>query len=368
MTAALRPVFFVVGMMIAALSAAMFIPAAIDTAYGHTESARAFFMSALIGLAVGGAFTLANRSKIQQVSPRTAFVLTGGAWLALALIAAIPIRMSGQGLDWTDSFFEWVSGLTTTGSTILTGLDTRPPGFLIWRAILQWIGGIGIIVTAMAFWPMLGVGGMQLFRLESSDTSEKMLPRATEVATAISLIYLVLTAACFVAYQVTGMNWIDALAHAMTTIATGGYSTSDQSLGAFMGQGADLVAIVFMLLAGLPFGMLLLAARGKPQALWKDAQVRGFAFVILAAWRAYNHPGADRRAWRGTRLAHGDIQRSLHHHRHRVCHDGLRRLGPGSRSCLLHLHVHRRLRGFDHLQREDLPLPDRRLGPCQIHG
>lgn len=283
MTAALRPVFFVVGMMIAALSATMFLPAAIDTAYGHTESARAFFMSALIGLAVGAALTLANRSRIQQVSPRTAFVLTGGAWFALALIAAIPIRMSGQGLDWTDSFFESVSGLTTTGSTILTGLDTRPPGFLIWRAILQWIGGIGIIVTAMAFWPMLGVGGMQLFRLESSDTSEKMLPRATEVATAISLIYLVLTAACFIAYQITGMNWIDALAHAMTTIATGGYSTSDQSLGAFMGQGADLVAIVFMLLAGLPFGMLLLAARGKPQALWKDAQVRGFAFVILAA-------------------------------------------------------------------------------------
>jgi trk system potassium uptake protein TrkH len=282
-TASLRPVFFIIGLMVAALSVAMLAPAAIDAAAGARESARAFFMASVLGAFIGTALALVNRGPVPTVSPRTAFVLTGGAWLALGIVAAIPMRMAGQGLDWTDALFEAISGLTTTGSTILTGLDVRPPGFLMWRAILQWIGGIGIIVTAMAFWPMLGVGGMQLFRLESSDASDKVLPRATEIAAAISLIYLILTLACAFAYRAVGLGWIDAFAHAMTTIATGGYSTSDQSIGGFMDQGADLIALVFMLMAAIPFGLFLLAARGKPQAIWRDAQVRGFTLTVVVA-------------------------------------------------------------------------------------
>lgn len=283
MTASLRPVFFIIGMMVAALSIAMLAPAIIDATSGSPESARAFFLSSVIGTFLGTSFALANRAPLTAVSPRAAFALTGGAWLALGILAAIPLRLAGEGLDWTDAIFEAVSGLTTTGSTILTGLDDRPPGFLIWRAILQWIGGIGIIVTAMAFWPMLGVGGMQLFRLESSDASDKVLPRATEIAAAISAIYLVLTIICASAYLIAGLSWVDAFAHAMTTIATGGYSTSDDSMGAFMDQGADMIALVFMLLAGLPFGLFLLAARGKPGAIWRDAQVRGFVMIVVVA-------------------------------------------------------------------------------------
>ncbi|MHA6287321.1 TrkH family potassium uptake protein [Maricaulis sp. CAU 1757] len=283
MIASLRPVFFVIGIMVMVLSAAMLAPAVLDAVSGEAASAGAFFIAAILGLFVGGALSLANRAPLQTISPRVAFTLTIGSWMALAAVAAIPLRLAGEGLDWTDAIFEAVSGLTTTGSTIVTGLENRPPGFLLWRAILQWIGGIGIIVTAMAFWPMLGIGGMQLFRLESSDASDKVLPKATQIAAAISTIYLVLTLACMFAYLATGMSGLDAIAHAMTTVATGGYSTSDQSLGAFRESGADLVAMVFMLLAALPFGLLLLAARGKPTAMWRDAQVRGFVGVVVFA-------------------------------------------------------------------------------------
>ncbi|MDG1418961.1 MAG: TrkH family potassium uptake protein [Maricaulis sp.] len=283
MTASLRPVFFVIGIMVAVLSAAMLVPAAIDASSGALESARAFFISSVIGLFLGAAFALMNRAPLQSVTPRVAFILTVGSWLALALMAAVPLHLSGEGLSWTDSLFEAVSGLTTTGSTIVTELDQRPPGFLIWRAILQWIGGIGIIVTAMAFWPMLGVGGMQLFRMETTDASDKVLPRATEIAAAISLIYLALTLACAIGYLIVGMGMVDAFAHAMSTVATGGFSTSDDSLGHFTQGGADLVALVFMLLAALPFGLFLLAARGKPGAFLQDRQVRGFIMIIVLA-------------------------------------------------------------------------------------
>jgi trk system potassium uptake protein TrkH len=280
---ALRPILFVIGIMVAALSAAMLAPAIMDALAGADQSARAFFISAQIGIFFGAALALINRGPVEGVTPRTALLLTVGAWLALCVFAALPLRLSGEMNSWTDAVFEAVSGLTTTGSTVVGELDTRPPGFLMWRAILQWIGGIGIIVTAMAFWPLLGIGGMQLFKLESSDASEKLLPRATQIAAAISIIYLALTAICAFAYMAVGMSGFDALAHAMTTVATGGYSTSDDSLGAFAGQGADLVALAFMLLASLPFGVYLLAARGKTAAIWGDPQVRGFFTVIILA-------------------------------------------------------------------------------------
>lgn len=283
MTGSLRPVFYAIGAMVAVLGLMMFIPGILDLADGNNATADAFMLSGVLTTFMGGAVMLAMRSEVKGLTPRAAFVLTVGAWLALCVAAALPLHLSDEGLNWTDAIFEAVSGLTTTGSTIMTGLDDRPDGILIWRAILQWIGGIGIIVTAMAFWPMLGIGGMQLFRMESSDASDKVLPRAQEIASAISLIYLALTATCAIAYGLTGMSWLESIAHAMTTVATGGYSTSDDSLGAFTQGGADLVALTFMLLAALPFGIFLLALRGKPGALWKDAQVRGFFIIVLLA-------------------------------------------------------------------------------------
>tara|TARA_R110002073_G_scaffold319869_1_gene494717 strand:- start:371 stop:1825 length:1455 start_codon:yes stop_codon:yes gene_type:complete len=283
MNSSTRPVILVMGIMIAAISVAMLAPFLVDAADGNVESARAFLICALTGSAVGGALFVATRGKATNLSARAGFVVTGGSWAVLAVVAAVPLHYAGVGLGWTDAFFESMSGLTTTGATVLTGLNDTPRGILLWRAILQWIGGVGIIVTAMAVWPMLGVGGMQLFRLESSDNSEKILPRAAEIATAISLIYLALTVACAIAYAAVGLNTFDAIAHAMTTIATGGYSTRDESLGAFLEEGADLVALVFMLLSAVPFVLYLLAVRGKPGPLFRDPQVRGFAALVVTA-------------------------------------------------------------------------------------
>jgi len=284
MSPAFRSVLFVLGIMMASLSTAMLIPALIDLNAGEADSASAFLWSAAAGIFIGTAVSLAVRGEDKTLTTRAAFLVTTGSWVVLVVIGALPLRFGGHELSWTDAIFETISGLTTTGATVVTGLDVRPPGFLMWRAILQWIGGIGIIVTAMAIWPLLGVGGMQLFRLESSDSSsEKVLPRAAQIATAISLIYLALTAACALGYAITGMSGFDAIAHAMTTIATGGYSTRDASMGAFTENGSDIVGIVFMLMASLPFAAYLVAVRGRPGAIWRDPQVQGFFLLVVMA-------------------------------------------------------------------------------------
>lgn len=275
----LRPVLFVVGLMIAALGAIMFIPMGVDLAYGD-ESWQAFATSGFITTLFGMVMALTSYAPKANLRARGAFLLTTISWVALSCFAALPLFIASIGLDLTDALFEAVSGITTTGSTVMTGLDDAPKGVLLWRAILQWIGGIGIIVTAMAILPMLKIGGMQLFRLESSDMGEKILPRAAGLAAAISSVYLVLTILCAIGYAYVGMSAFDAIAHAMTTIATGGYSTSDASMGGFMDNGADLVAVAFMLAGAMPFGMYLLAGQSNFKAAFSDPQVKGFLLVI----------------------------------------------------------------------------------------
>ncbi|XBQ16171.1 MAG: TrkH family potassium uptake protein [Oceanicaulis sp.] len=282
MTDSARTVLFVLGVLMAALSAAMLAPAIADL-NDDTEAAHAFFGSALAGLAVGGVMTLSGRGTDKRLSARGAIILTGGSWAMLALASAVPLKLALPWLSWTDAIFEATSGITTTGATVLVGLQDLPAGVLLWRSILQWIGGIGIIVTAMAIWPLLGIGGMQLFRLESSDTSEKALPRVGQIAAAVGLVYLALTFACFMAYVGTGMSPFQAVNHAMTTVATGGFSTHDASIGAFAQGGADLVALVFMLLAGLPFVLYIRAMQGRPDLLFFDTQARTFLIVALVA-------------------------------------------------------------------------------------
>lgn len=278
----LRPVFFVIGLMIAALGVSMFAPMAVDLAY-NDRSWRAFGISGLLTTLLGAATALATYTPKPDLRAKGAFLLTVLSWVALSGFAAVPFLMDPMKLSLTDALFEATSGITTTGSTILTGLDDMPKGVLLWRAILQWIGGVGIIVTAMAILPMLKVGGMQLFRLESSDMGEKILPRAASLAAGIGGIYILLTALCAIGYMVTGMNGFDAVAHAMTTLATGGYSTSDASMGGFIDDGADLVCIAFMMAGGMPFGIyLLLATRGDWRAPFKDSQVRAFVIVMIA--------------------------------------------------------------------------------------
>lgn len=277
-----RPIAFVLGVLLTILAAAMMIPAIVDLANGNPDW-QVFVASASVTLFIGVTLNLTSRGNTFDLKPRQAFLLTVLSWVVIAAFGALPFAFSTLGLSYTDAFFESMSGVTTTGSTVLTGLDLMAPGLLLWRALLQWLGGIGIIVMALSIMPLLRVGGMQLFRMESSDTSEKVLPRAAQIASSIGMIYVVLTIFCAIFYVIAGMTWFDGIAHAMTTIATGGFSTSDSSVGLFDSPAVEYVATAFMILGGLPFVLYLRAVRGAPQAVLQDTQVRWFLAVIATA-------------------------------------------------------------------------------------
>ena len=278
-----RPIGYVVGLLILALGAAMVLPAALDLADGARGDAAAFGISALATIMVGALSVMAcsdNRS--QGLTIRQTFLLTVGCWLSLPVFGALPFWLSPQSVSYTDAFFEAMSGLTTTGATIYPDLDILSRGTHLWRGLMQWMGGVGIIVFALAFLPMLKVGGMQLFRSEAFDTFGKILPRAAEIAGSISSIYLSLTLLCAIVYGWAGMDIFDAVVHAMTTVSTGGFSSENASFGAF-GPAAEYVAVVFMLLASLPFVRYVQLIAGSAQPLFRDSQIRAFLGVVLIA-------------------------------------------------------------------------------------
>jgi trk system potassium uptake protein len=277
-----RPILFIVGILLTTLSIAMVIPAIVDATLGHRDW-RVFLASAGLTLFVGISLILSNRSRGISLGIRQAFILTTLSWLALTAFAALPFGFAELNLSPADAFFEAMSGITTTGATVIIGLSDAPPGILIWRALLQWLGGIGIIVMAVAVLPMLQVGGMQLFRTESSDKSEKIAPRAAQIAGAIGTLYAATTAVCAICYAIAGMNGFDAVAHAMTTIATGGFSTHDASVGVFDSPAIEWIGVVFMIIGALPFVLCLQAVRGRPLLLMRDSQVRWFLIIVLAA-------------------------------------------------------------------------------------
>lgn len=275
-----RPTFVVIGILLSMVAVLMTLPAIVDGINGNSDW-QVFIISASTTLFVGVAMALTSRTPHKKLSTRQAFLMTTFSWLVMTLFASIPFMFSELKLNFTDAFFEAMSGITTTGSTVIKGLDTAPHGILLWRALLQWLGGIGIIVTAIAVFPMLRVGGMQLFRMESSDQSEKALPRAAQVAAAIGVIYLILTMICATAYWLAGMSGFDAIAHSMTTIATGGFSTSDLSFGHFQSASIEVIAIVGMLIGALPFILFLKMLQGDGQVLFKDSQVQTFFLIVL---------------------------------------------------------------------------------------
>ena len=262
------------------LAVAMFVPAAADLAMGNREW-QVFATGAALTLFIGVMLVLTTRSQVRSLSLRQAFVLTTLSWVLMPAVAALPLVFANLDLSYTDAFFEAMSGLTTTGSTVIVGLDQSKPGILLWRALLQWLGGIGIIAMAISILPLLQVGGMQLFRMESSDTSDKVMPRAAQIVTAIAVIYVVLTLLCALMYWTFGMSGFDAMAHAMTTIATGGFSTHDASFGHFDDARIDATATLFMLIGSLPFVLYLQAIRGRPGGLWRDSQVRWFLTIVV---------------------------------------------------------------------------------------
>lgn len=275
-----RPIFLVVGILLTTLGSAMIFPALVDLAFGHQDW-QVFFVASMLTIFVGVSLCLTNWGHAGHLSVQQAFILTTLSWVAMVAFAAFPFAFAELKLSYTDAFFEAMSGLTTTGSTVLTGLDASPPGILLWRALLQWLGGIGIIVMAIAVLPMLQVGGMQLFRLESSDTSEKILPRATQIAGSITWLYIGFSVLCMFAYWIAGMPAFEAACHAMTTIATGGFSTSDDSIAHYGSAVIEDIAILFMIIGSMPFVLYLQVIQGKGRRFFENSQVKWFLGTLV---------------------------------------------------------------------------------------
>ena len=276
----IQPIISVLGTFLLGLSFTMLIPGFLDLAENNLNW-TGFFVSSLFTFFIGISLILINRGSNNKIEIKSAFILVVLSWLILSIFASIPFIASSVNLSITDSFFEAVSGLTTTGSTVISDLENTSRGIILWRAILQWLGGIGIIVSAISILPNLGVGGMQLFRLESSDTSEKILPRAASIATEITVLYIALSAICGISYWLIGLSSFDSLVHAMSTIATGGFSSRSDSLGGF--NNVETIAIIFMIISSLPFVLYLKAIRGRPTDIIKDQQVRGFFKTLFIA-------------------------------------------------------------------------------------
>jgi trk system potassium uptake protein TrkH len=277
----MRPVVYVIGLLVAVLGATMLVPMLVDLFFGRPDWS-VFLQSAVISIVVGSAMAIATANGVGQgLTLQQTFLLTTLVWVALPAFGALPFMFGEIQARPVDAIFEAMSGLTTTGSTVLSGLDTMPEGLLVWRSMLQWFGGIGIIVVAMVFLPELRVGGMQIFRSEAFDTMGKVLPRAAEIAGRITWIYLALTLAAVLAYLVVGMSPFDAINHALTTMSTGGFSTHDTSFGFYQGA-PEYVASVFMILASLPFVRYIQVVAGTARPIFRDPQIRAYLGVILA--------------------------------------------------------------------------------------
>jgi trk system potassium uptake protein TrkH len=273
-----KTVFFSIGVLLVILGAFMLVPFFLQFLYN--EENNTFLSSAGITVFIGILLILTNLEENKKLNLQQAFLLTAVSWLSIAVFGSIPFLLSNLNLSFVDSFFESMSGITTTGSTIITDLDNAPKSILIWRAILQWLGGIGVIVMAITILPLLNIGGMQLFRMESSDTTEKILPRTREVTLIIAIIYVSLTFACSGAYWLVGMDAFDSIAHSMTTIATGGFSTYSDSIGYFKNPKIEIISIIFILLGSIPFIVYLKFIKGNKKIFLNDVQIKGL-FLIL---------------------------------------------------------------------------------------
>lgn len=290
-----RPIFLVIGVLLSTLGCGMLLPALVDVAFGNDDWI-VFLASAVLSVFIGVAMWVTCRGATVRLGLREAFVLTTSIWVVAAAFAALPFAWSTVDLSLTDAFFEAMSGLTTTGSTVIVDLDRAPPGILFWRSLLQWLGGLGIVVMAVAVLPMLQIGGMQLFRAEAFDTPDKILPRAAQISGSLTGLFVALTAICAISYGIAGMQLSDAVMHAMTTVATGGFSTRADSIGAFGSPAIEWVGVVFMIAGSLPFLLYIRAVQGQPMIMIRDEQVRAFFLILLAltvlAWLSEDQESA----------------------------------------------------------------------------
>ena len=273
-----KTVFFIVGILLIILGIFMMVPYAVQLIYD--EKSNSFFSSSIITIFIGILTVLACLKKENQLNLQQAFLFSTLAWLSIALFGSLPFILSSLKLTLSESFFESMSGITTTGSTVISDLDNAPKSILLWRAIMQWLGGVGIIVMATTVMPLLKVGGMQVFKTDSSGT-EKILPKTIEVAFAIISIYTALTLACSLTYWLQGMDVFDSIAHALTTLATGGFSTHNESIGYFKNPGIEFAATVFIILGSLPFIAYLKFIKGNKKIFLEDAQIKGFLYLLI---------------------------------------------------------------------------------------
>ena len=274
-----KTVFFIIGSLLIILGLFMLVPYWVQIFY--EENSHSFLSSSFITILIGVLFVLANLQNEYQLNLKQTFLFSTFAWIAVAGFGSLPFIFSNLDFSISDSFFESMSGITTTGSTVITNLDNSPKSILMWRAIMQWLGGVGIIVMAITVLPLLKVGGMQLFKIESSDKPEKILPRTSQVAFIIISTYLILTFCCAFFYKILGMNLFDSIAHAMTTIATGGFSTHNDSIGYFKNSNIEIIATIFIILGSIPFITYLKFAKGNKKVFFQDVQIRGLVYLFL---------------------------------------------------------------------------------------
>ena len=274
-----KTVFFTLGILQIILGASMIVPIIIQFVYNQLDSS--FIGASIITIIFGTLFFLSNLDHQKKLNLQQAFLLTALSWLSIAIFGSLPFIFSSLQLSLTDAFFESMSGITTTGSTIIVDLNNSPKSILFWRAILQWLGGIGIIVMAITLMPLMNVGGMQLFKISSNDKAEKILPKSKEISLRLILVYSFLTFVCAVFYNFFGMNFFDSLTHAMTTIATGGFSNYNESIGYFNSSTIEITSIIFIILGSIPFIAYIKFLNGDKKILISDTQIRSFLKIIF---------------------------------------------------------------------------------------
>ena len=274
-----KTVFFTLGILQIILGISMIFPIIIQIIFEELNSS--FISASLITIIFGTLFLLSNLDQDKKLNLQHAFLLTALSWISVAIFGSLPFIFSDLNLSITDSFFESMSGITTTGSTIITDLNSTPKAILLWRAILQWLGGIGIIVMAITLMPLMNVGGMQLLKISSTDGSEKILPKTKEISIRLIIIYIALTFLCALFYKIFGMKFFDSLTHSMTTIATGGFSNYNDSIGHFNNFKIEMTSMVFIILGSIPFIAYIKYLSGTKNIFITDTQIKSFIKIIF---------------------------------------------------------------------------------------
>jgi len=274
-----KTVFFTLGILQIILGISMFIPIIAQFIYNQVDSG--FISSGLVSIVFGVLFFLSNLDHNQKLTLPQAFLLTSLSWLSIAIFGSLPFIFSEINLSFTDAFFESMSGITTTGSTIITNLNETPKAILLWRGMLQWLGGIGIIVMAITLMPIMNIGGMQLFLISNTHTLEKILPKSKEISFRLIYVYAILTFVCAVFYKIFGMNFFDSIVHSMTTIATGGFSNYNESIGYFNSSLIEITSIIFIILGSIPFISYIKYLNGDRKIFLNDLQIKTFIKITF---------------------------------------------------------------------------------------